>query len=105
MIALAGAALHARDAAIGIQRDNDVFTNLFAFPTSRFDIASELRAINYTKRIVEHYFYSISICFDFSLSNEQLLLRHGIADVHAGVIRFAPGHRNDQIHHSISGQV
>jgi hypothetical protein len=56
MIAPAGAAFDFRDAAVGIQRRDDVFADISAFAAFCFDIASDFEAFNYTKRIFDHYF-------------------------------------------------
>jgi hypothetical protein len=56
VIAVTGAALDASDGAVGVDRGNDVFTNVFALPTIRVHVAPDLGALNDTKRILRHYF-------------------------------------------------
>jgi hypothetical protein len=63
MIAAAGATFHASDRTVAVQRGDDVFTNLLALSTIRVHIAPKLRAFNYAKRILQHYFYSVSLFF------------------------------------------
>jgi hypothetical protein len=56
MIAVTGAALDASDGAVGVDRGDDVFTNVFTLPAIRVYIAPDLGALNDTKRILRHYF-------------------------------------------------
>src|SRR5690242_13992629 len=54
VIAVAGAALDASDGAIGVNRGDDVFTNVLALSTIRVHVATDLRAFNDTERILHH---------------------------------------------------
>jgi hypothetical protein len=56
MIAVTGAALNASDGAVGVDRGDDVFTNIFALPTIRVHVAPDLGAFNYTERVLRHYY-------------------------------------------------
>src|SRR5262245_40836085 len=56
VIAVTGAALDASDGAVGVDRGDDVFTNVFALPTIRVHVAPDLGAFNDTERILRHYF-------------------------------------------------
>jgi hypothetical protein len=54
MIAVACAALNAPDGTVGVDRGNDVFTNVLALSTIRVHIPSNLGAFNDTERILRH---------------------------------------------------
>jgi len=56
VIAVTGAALDASDGAVGVDRGDDVFTNVFALPAIRVYVAPDLGAFNDTERILRHYF-------------------------------------------------
>jgi hypothetical protein len=80
VIAVAGATLDASDGAIGVDRGDDVFTNVFALPTIRVHVATDLGAFNDTERILRHYFDSVSI------------FNHPLSGIYPAYIRQTSGH-------------